>query len=134
MPSRPARARRLVFGCPRPTADVLHFLHQLLFWFSAQPNPAADIRFLYRDRQEKRSSYAPKEDEAPVRYDGIYRIRSCWRSKGAQGYLVCRYLFIRCDNAPAPWSSEGRRSPHSPLRCAPATMTECLAKSSGISI
>ena len=61
--------------------------------------------------QEKRSSYAPKEDEAPVRYDGIYRIRSCWRSKGAQGYLVCRYLFIRCDNAPAPWSSEGRRSP-----------------------
>ena len=62
--------------------------------------------------QEKRSSYAPKEDEAPVRYDGIYRIRSCWRSKGAQGYLVCRYLFIRCDNAPAPWSSEGQRSAH----------------------
>ena len=60
--------------------------------------------------QEKRSSYAPKEDEAPVRYDGIYRIRSCWRSKGAQGYLVCRYLFIRCDNAPAPWSSEGPRN------------------------
>ena len=58
-------------------------------------------------RQEKRSSYAPKEDEAPVRYDGIYRIRRCWRSKGAQGYLVCRYLFVRCDNAPAPWSSEG---------------------------
>jgi len=72
---------------------------------------AADTRFLYLNPQEKRSSYAPKEDEAPVRYDGIYRIRSCWRSKGAQGYLVCRYLFIRCDNAPAPWSSEGRRSP-----------------------
>ena len=57
--------------------------------------------------QEKRSSYAPKEEEGPVRYDGIYRIASCWRSKGAQGYLVCRYLFIRCDNSPAPWSSEG---------------------------
>ena len=42
-----------------------------------------------------------------MRYDGIYRIASCWRSKGAQGYLVCRYLFIRCDNSPAPWSSEG---------------------------
>jgi E3 ubiquitin-protein ligase UHRF1 len=49
-----------------------------------------------------------------VRYDGIYRIEKCWRHKGAQGkedgkdaFLVCRYLFVRCDNEPAPWAAEG---------------------------
>jgi hypothetical protein len=33
--------------------------------------------------QEKRSAYAPTL-ETPVRYDGIYRIVRCWRTKGAQ--------------------------------------------------
>lgn len=56
--------------------------------------------------QEKRSAYAPSEDQ-PVRYDGIYRIVRAYRKPGAQKQLVCRYLFIRCDNNPAPWSSEG---------------------------
>jgi hypothetical protein len=42
-----------------------------------------------------------------VRYDGIYRIVRAYRKPGAQKQLVCRYLFIRCDNEPAPWSSEG---------------------------
>ncbi|KAG1680327.1 hypothetical protein FOA52_015417 [Chlamydomonas sp. UWO 241] len=55
-----------------------------------------------RSFKEKRSSYAPTID-TPVRYDGIYRILRCWRKPGAQGPLVCRYLFVRCDNAPAPW-------------------------------
>eukprot|EP00955_Chlamydomonas_euryale_P029642 312280-Chlamydomonas_euryale.AAC.1 len=59
-----------------------------------------------RSFKEKRSSYAPTVD-TPVRYDGIYRILSCWRKPGNQGPLVCRYLFVRCDNAPAPWSSAG---------------------------
>jgi len=58
-----------------------------------------------RSHKEKRSSYAPSED-TPVRYDGIYRIAKCWRKKGNQGFLMCRYLFVRCDNAPAPWSSD----------------------------
>ncbi|KAL4443565.1 hypothetical protein ABPG75_011302 [Micractinium tetrahymenae] len=58
-----------------------------------------------RSFKEKRSSYAPTE-ETPVRYDGIYRIVKCWRTKGKQGFLMCRYLFVRCDNEPAPWSSE----------------------------
>jgi len=56
--------------------------------------------------QEKRSAYAPSEEQ-PVRYDGIYRIARAYRKPGAQGQLVCRYVFIRCDNEPAPWSSEG---------------------------
>ena len=56
--------------------------------------------------QEKRSAYAPTEEE-PVRYDGIYRIARCWRKAGMQKFLVCRYLFVRCDNEPAPWSTEG---------------------------
>ena len=42
-----------------------------------------------------------------MRYDGIYRIARAYRKPGAQGKLVCRYLFLRCDNEPAPWSSEG---------------------------
>ena len=55
--------------------------------------------------QEKRSSYAPSE--TVVRYDGIYRIEKCWRSKGKQEQLMCRYLFVRCDNDPAPWTADG---------------------------
>ncbi|KAL3655907.1 E3 ubiquitin-protein ligase ORTHRUS 2 [Castilleja foliolosa] len=56
-----------------------------------------------RSHKEKRSSYAPEEG---VRYDGIYRIEKCWRKPGVQGFKVCRYLFVRCDNEPAPWTSE----------------------------
>ncbi|KAK1259641.1 E3 ubiquitin-protein ligase ORTHRUS 2 [Acorus gramineus] len=56
-----------------------------------------------RSHKEKRSSYAP---ESGVRYDGIYRIERCWRKAGTQGFKVCRYLFVRCDNEPAPWTSE----------------------------
>ncbi|KFM29258.1 E3 ubiquitin-protein ligase ORTHRUS 2 [Auxenochlorella protothecoides] len=59
-----------------------------------------------RSYKEKRSAYAPGV-ETPVRYDGVYRIVRCWRKPGAQGPLMCRYLFMRCDNEPAPWSSEG---------------------------
>eukprot|EP00803_Ostreobium_quekettii_P004869 evm.model.scf_2802.1 EVM.evm.TU.scf_2802.1 scf_2802:4569-18339(+) len=57
-----------------------------------------------RSYKEKRSAYAPPA-ETPVRYDGIYRILRCWRKPGKQGHLVCRYLFTRCDDTPAPWSS-----------------------------
>ncbi|KAJ0988731.1 hypothetical protein J5N97_007087 [Dioscorea zingiberensis] len=56
-----------------------------------------------RSHKEKRSSYAP---ESGVRYDGIYRIEKCWRKVGIQGFKVCRYLFVRCENEPAPWTSD----------------------------
>ncbi|TXG51380.1 hypothetical protein EZV62_023904 [Acer yangbiense] len=56
-----------------------------------------------RSHKEKRSSYAP---EKGVRYDGVYRIEKCWRKPGIQGFKVCRYLFVRCDNEPAPWTSD----------------------------
>ncbi|KAL0385269.1 UNVERIFIED_CONTAM: E3 ubiquitin-protein ligase ORTHRUS 2 [Sesamum radiatum] len=56
-----------------------------------------------RSHKEKRSSYAPQEG---VRYDGVYRIEKCWRKAGIQGFKVCRYLFVRCDNDPAPWTSD----------------------------
>ncbi|KAJ0666667.1 putative [histone H3]-lysine(4) N-trimethyltransferase chromatin regulator PHD family [Helianthus annuus] len=56
-----------------------------------------------RSHKEKRSAYAP---EKGVRYDGIYRIEKCWRKPGIQGFKVCRYLFVRCDNDPAPWTSD----------------------------
>ncbi|CAL0331402.1 unnamed protein product [Lupinus luteus] len=56
-----------------------------------------------RSSKEKRSAYAPDEG---VRYDGIYRIEKCWRKVGKQGCKVCRYLFVRCDNEPAPWTSD----------------------------
>ncbi|TVU18446.1 hypothetical protein EJB05_34547 [Eragrostis curvula] len=59
-----------------------------------------------RSHKEKRSSYAPVSG---VRYDGVYRIEKCWRKVGIQGtYKVCRYLFVRCDNEPAPWTSDDR--------------------------
>ncbi|XP_071692508.1 E3 ubiquitin-protein ligase ORTHRUS 2-like [Rutidosis leptorrhynchoides] len=56
-----------------------------------------------RSHKEKRSAYAPEQG---VRYDGVYRIEKCWRKPGIQGYKVCRYLFVRCDNDPAPWTSD----------------------------
>ncbi|KAJ0105303.1 hypothetical protein Patl1_19707 [Pistacia atlantica] len=56
-----------------------------------------------RSHKEKRSAYAP---EKGVRYDGVYRIEKCWRKVGIQGFKVCRYLFVRCDNEPAPWTSD----------------------------
>ncbi|KAF5202867.1 E3 ubiquitin-protein ligase orthrus [Thalictrum thalictroides] len=49
------------------------------------------------------SSYAPDKG---VQYDGVYRIEKCWRKIGKQEHKVCRYLFVRCDNEPAPWSSD----------------------------
>ncbi|XP_027179330.1 E3 ubiquitin-protein ligase ORTHRUS 2-like [Coffea eugenioides] len=65
-----------------------------------------------RSHKEKRSSYAP---EKGVRYDGVYRIEQCWRKVGKQGFLMCRYLFVRCDNEPAPWTSESHGDRPRPL-------------------
>ncbi|KAG0631582.1 hypothetical protein M758_1G264000 [Ceratodon purpureus] len=65
-----------------------------------------------RSHKEKRSNYAP---EKGVRYDGVYRIEKCWRKKGIQGYRVCRYLFVRCDNEPAPWTSDDHGDRPRPL-------------------
>ncbi|GLT70701.1 hypothetical protein SLA2020_427620, partial [Shorea laevis] len=57
-----------------------------------------------RSHTENRSCYAP--DGKGLRYDGIYRIEMCWRKTGSQGFKICRYLFVRCDNSPAPWTSD----------------------------
>lgn len=65
-----------------------------------------------RSHKEKRSSYAP---EKGVRYDGVYRIEKCWRKAGQQGFLVCRYLFVRCDNEPSPWTSDTQGDRPRPL-------------------
>ncbi|KAK9199435.1 hypothetical protein WN944_014626 [Citrus x changshan-huyou] len=65
-----------------------------------------------RSFKEKRSSYAP---EKGLRYDGIYRIEECWRKIGVQGFKVCRYLFVRCDNDPAPWTSDDHGDHPRPL-------------------
>ncbi|XP_078434405.1 E3 ubiquitin-protein ligase ORTHRUS 2-like [Wolffia australiana] len=65
-----------------------------------------------RSHKEKRSSYAP---EKGVRYDGVYRIEMCWRKVGVQGFRVCRYLFVRCDNDPAPWTSDTQGDRPRPL-------------------
>ncbi|KAF8724883.1 hypothetical protein HU200_020719 [Digitaria exilis] len=68
---------------------------------------------LNRSHKEKRSSYAP---ESGVRYDGVYRIEKCWRKIGIQGkFKVCRYLFVRCDNEPAPWTSDDHGDRPRPL-------------------
>ncbi|PPD92957.1 hypothetical protein GOBAR_DD10093 [Gossypium barbadense] len=56
-----------------------------------------------RCAKDKHSSYAPVKG---LRYDGIYRVEKCWRNVGVQGFKVCRYLMLRCDNAPAPWTSD----------------------------
>ena len=58
-----------------------------------------------RSHKEKKSAHAPDPANPMVRYDGIYRIEKCWRKRGLnQPKLMCRYLIVRCDNEPAPWS------------------------------
>ncbi|GLT60364.1 hypothetical protein SLA2020_331330 [Shorea laevis] len=69
-----------------------------------------------RSHKEKRSAYAP---EKGVRYDGVYRIEKCWRKVGIQGFKVCRYLFVRCDNEPAPWTSDETGDQPRPLPVIP---------------
>ncbi|XP_047974159.1 E3 ubiquitin-protein ligase ORTHRUS 2-like [Salvia hispanica] len=69
-----------------------------------------------RSHKEKRSSYAP---EGGVRYDGVYRIEKCWRKAGLQGFVVCRYLFVRCDNDPAPWTIDTQGDRPRPLPSIP---------------
>ncbi|KAH6821234.1 Zinc finger RING family protein [Perilla frutescens var. hirtella] len=56
-----------------------------------------------RSEKDNRSPYAPEEG---YRYDGVYRVEKCWRKAGMQRFLVCRYLLVRCDNEPAPWTSD----------------------------
>lgn len=65
-----------------------------------------------RSHKEKRSSYAP---EKGLRYDGVYRIEKCWQKLGLQGFKVCRYLFVRCDNELAPWTSDDHGDRPRPL-------------------
>ncbi|KAL9243363.1 hypothetical protein vseg_017258 [Gypsophila vaccaria] len=70
-----------------------------------------------RSFKEKRSSYAP---DLGVRYDGVYRIEKCWiklreQDKDGKRHKVCRYLFVRCDNSPAPWTSDEQGDRPRPL-------------------
>jgi E3 ubiquitin-protein ligase UHRF1 len=64
-----------------------------------------------RSFKEKRSEYAPAEG---VRYDGVYRIEKAWRKPGTQNFLMCRYLFVRCDNTPPPWETDDQSGPDKP--------------------
>lgn len=57
-----------------------------------------------------------------MRYDGIYRIEKCWQAIGTQKVEMCRYLFVRCDNEPAPWTSDGTR-PRPRPRCPRVLLT-----------
>ncbi|KAJ4720329.1 E3 ubiquitin-protein ligase ORTHRUS 2-like [Melia azedarach] len=41
--------------------------------------------------------------ETGVQYNGIYRIEKCWHIYVCK---VCRYLFVRCDNDPTPWTRD----------------------------
>ncbi|VVB00233.1 unnamed protein product [Arabis nemorensis] len=60
------------------------------------------VRVVRSDKEK--TAYAPKKG---VRYDGVYRVEKCWRTVGEQGtFKVCRYLLVRCDNEPAPWTSD----------------------------
>ncbi|KAL5811922.1 hypothetical protein ACOSQ3_026872 [Xanthoceras sorbifolium] len=65
---------------------------------------------------KERSSYAPK---GGLQYDGSYWIEKCWRKIGIQGFKVCRYLFVRCDYDPAPWTSDEHGDWHRPLPIIP---------------
>ena len=44
-----------------------------------------------------------------IRYDGIYKVVKYWPQKGQAGFLVWRYLLRRDDEAPAPWTKEGKK-------------------------
>ncbi|CAE5960487.1 unnamed protein product [Arabidopsis arenosa] len=71
-----------------------------------------------RSSKDMHSAYAPEGEL--LRYDGVYRIEKCWIKVGVQGsYKVCRFLFIRCDNEPAPWTSDEHGDRPRPLPIVP---------------
>ncbi|KAL5811920.1 hypothetical protein ACOSQ3_026870 [Xanthoceras sorbifolium] len=59
--------------------------------------------FMMGRSYNERSLYAPK---GGLPYDGIYWIEKCWRKIRIQDFKVCRYLFVRCDNDDASWTSD----------------------------
>ncbi|XP_074353184.1 E3 ubiquitin-protein ligase ORTHRUS 2-like isoform X2 [Apium graveolens] len=62
----------------------------------------SNMNLFDRLQRKKLPFYAPKSG---IRYDGIYRIEKCWMKVCNKGCKVSHYLFVRCDNDPAPWSS-----------------------------
>lgn len=67
-------------------------------------------------RKRKRHEY---------RYDGIYRVEQAWQRTGCQGFLVCQYLLIRADNAPAAWHPSAGDS-QSLARLSPKCLTSYI--------
>lgn len=64
------------------------------------------IRVVRGYKGKKHSKFAPEEG---CRYDGIYKVVKYWPEKGRAGFLVWRYLLRRDDEAPAPWTKEGKK-------------------------
>lgn len=43
------------------------------------------------------------------RYDGLYKVVRYYPEKGKSGFIVWRYVLLRDDPIPAPWTDEGKK-------------------------
>ncbi|KAG0026230.1 hypothetical protein BGZ81_006530 [Podila clonocystis] len=50
-------------------------------------------------------AFAPEQGN---RYDGVYKLVKYWKEQGVSGFAVWRYLMMRDDPAPAPWTPKGK--------------------------
>lgn len=65
---------------------------------------SAPIRVIRGPKLKKSTSlFAPEH----LRYDGIYKIARYWKELESEGFFVWKFLFIRDDVEPAPWTAEG---------------------------
>ncbi|KAH0910597.1 hypothetical protein HID58_033918 [Brassica napus] len=52
---------------------------------------------------------------APVLYEGNKKRLSAYAPEAGGSFKVYCYLFVRCDNKPAPWTSDEHGDPSRPL-------------------
>uniref|UniRef100_A0A8D0L6Y8 E3 ubiquitin-protein ligase UHRF n=1 Tax=Sphenodon punctatus TaxID=8508 RepID=A0A8D0L6Y8_SPHPU len=90
--------RALALNCSAPINDKDGAVAK--DWRAGKP-----VRVVRNVKGGKHSKYAPVEGN---RYDGIYKVAKYWPETGKSGFLVWRYMLMRDDEEPAPWTKEGK--------------------------
>lgn len=91
--------KALAKNCNAPIDDVRG--NEAMDWRKGKP-----VRVMRNAKAAKHSKYAPAEGN---RYDGIYKVVKYYPVKGNSNFIVWRYHLRRDDEAPAPWTKEGKK-------------------------
>lgn len=91
--------KALARNCNAPIDDKRG--NEAVDWKKGKP-----VRVMRNFHGAKHSKYAPKEGN---RYDGIYKVVKYYPVKGSSDFIVWRFHLQRDDEAPAPWTEEGKK-------------------------